>query len=134
MHNQRLRHGLSLIVLCTALAGCTQFEPFQREGTWHQNDAPMHNIAAELVNPQDLYRGTSDPVMTGMFATNAIGASADAGASSGAAAGSGAATGASTAGASTGSSSSSGTGSSGGLGGASVGTGSSASVTGGSMQ
>lgn len=55
-----------------ALAACSQFEPFRRQGTWHENNAPMHNIAVELANPQDLYHGSGHPVLTGNIAETAI--------------------------------------------------------------
>jgi type IV pilus biogenesis protein CpaD/CtpE len=126
MHVQHLRFSIGLAVLCAGLAGCTQFEPFQRQGAWHQNDAPMHNIAAELANPRDLYRGTGDPVLTGTFATSAIGSIADGGAA-GAAAGTTSSGGDNTSGAS----SASGTAS--GLGGAAGASSGATGITGGSM-
>lgn len=60
------------LVAAGGLAGCTQFEPFQRQGTWHENDAPMQNIAIELADPHDLYRGRGDATMTGQMAVTAI--------------------------------------------------------------
>ncbi len=128
MRFHRLPPRLSLVVLCAGLAGCTQFEPFQRQGTWHQNDAPMHNIAAELANPQDLYRGTGNPVLTGTFATSAIGSIADGGA-----AGATTPAGATSSGLGNSSAASSGSGAAGGLGGAASGSSGVTGVTGGSM-
>lgn len=116
-----------------SLSGCTQFEPFQRQGTWHENQAPMQNIAIELANPRDLYRGTGHPVLTGNIASTAIDSvtSTLSGGSSSTGAGSGTAgsTGGSTAGGSVGASGS--TASSGGMGGAS--TGGTGGTTGGAM-
>ncbi|MDD2877111.1 MAG: hypothetical protein PHT60_05895 [Acidiphilium sp.] len=67
--------------IAAGLSGCTQFEPFERQGTWHENNAPMHNIAVESANPQDLDRGPSQPVMTGQFAQTAVGSVFDSAAS-----------------------------------------------------
>jgi type IV pilus biogenesis protein CpaD/CtpE len=126
MHAQHLRFSISLAVLCAGLAGCTQFEPFQRQGTWHQNDAPMHNIAAELANPEDLYHGTGGPVLTGTFATSAIGSIADGSAA-------GAAPGATSSGGDNTSGASSASGAASGLGGAAGASGGATGMAGGSM-
>ncbi len=65
--------AILLVGSALLLAGCTQFEPSQRPDAWHETGAPMHNIAAELVNPEDLVRGSGQPVLTGAIAENAIG-------------------------------------------------------------
>jgi len=62
----------ALIGATLALAGCTQFDPYQRTGTWHTNNAINHNIAVELQNPSDMIRGESTPVITGGIAVKAI--------------------------------------------------------------
>jgi hypothetical protein len=55
-----------------ALAGCSQFDPYQRTGTWHENNAINHNIAVELQNPSDMVHGQSSPALTGTIALGAI--------------------------------------------------------------
>lgn len=55
-----------------ALAGCSQFDPYQRTGTWHENNAINHNIAVELQNPSDMIHGQSSPALTGGIAEYAI--------------------------------------------------------------
>lgn len=62
-----------LIGLPLLLAGCTNLEPFQRPGTWHETNATADNIAAELVNPEDLLHGSGQPVLTGIIAESAVG-------------------------------------------------------------
>lgn len=65
------------LVLCIGstlfLTACADFEPFQRAGTWRETGAAMRNVAAELVNPEDLVDGTSRPVLTGAIAESAVG-------------------------------------------------------------
>lgn len=58
---------------CLPLAGCAGSAPFARPGTWHETNAPMHNIAVELVNPQDLHRGHGGQILTGKIAVSAVG-------------------------------------------------------------
>lgn len=58
---------------CILLTGCAGSAPFTRPGTWHQTNAPMHNITVELVNPQDLHRGHGDQALTGEIAVSAVG-------------------------------------------------------------
>jgi hypothetical protein len=115
-----------------SLAGCTQFEPFQRQGTWHQNDAPMQNIAIELADPHDLYRGRGDAAMTGQMAQSAIDGSPAALAAGAGGSVAGAATGAAT-GSSSGSGGSAGSSGVGMGGGSGASTGSIGSTGGGTM-
>ena len=122
--------GLTLIVpvligATLALTGCTQFDPYQRTGTWHANNAINHNIAVELQNPSDLIRGESHPVLTGGMAVGAISAIAKnpGGSGAGGAAGGAAGGGAGGAGAGAGAGVGAGAGAGGGMGGAGGGTG-----------
>lgn len=70
------KHNLTgfVLICCAAptLAACAQFDPFQRPGTWHETHAATHDIAGELVYPQDLRRGQDQPVLTGALAQTAI--------------------------------------------------------------
>ncbi|MCW8307217.1 hypothetical protein AruPA_09240 [Acidiphilium sp. PA] len=136
--------ALVVAALGMGLSGCSQFEPFQRQGTWHANRAPMQNIEIELANPRDFYRGSSHPVLTGNMATTAIDSATSAlssgssGSSTGSAqSGSGGSAGASSS-AAGGSSGSAGMGSgsmgSGGMGGGSSGGGSMGGMSGGATQ
>lgn len=100
-------HGLiALAAAAIALSACSQFEPFRRQGTWHENNAPMHNIAVELANPHDLYQGAAHPVLTGTMAETAIGGASavigGSGATAGGSTGSASAIGAGAAGAASG--------------------------------
>lgn len=54
------------------LSACSQFEPYQRIGTWHEGNAVDHNIAVELQTPTDLLYGRSSPVLTGAVSNGAI--------------------------------------------------------------
>lgn len=54
------------------LAGCAGSDPFARPGTWHETDAPMHNIAVELVNPRDLHDWNGDQTLSGEIAVSAV--------------------------------------------------------------
>lgn len=62
----------ALLGATVALAGCSQFEPYRRTGTWHENNAINHNIAVELQNPSDMVSGQSSPTLTGTMAVGAI--------------------------------------------------------------
>ncbi len=66
-----VRVVLSAIVAVN-LSACSQFEPYQRVGTWHENNAVDHNIAVELQTPTDLLYGRSSPVLTGAVSNGAI--------------------------------------------------------------
>jgi hypothetical protein len=73
--SRRFRAALVIPVLLgstMALAGCSQFDPYQRTGTWHENNAVNQNIAVELQNPSDMIRGQSSPTLTGRIALGAI--------------------------------------------------------------
>ncbi len=113
----------ALIGATLALAGCTQFDPYQRTGTWHANNAINHNIAVELQNPSDMIRGESHPVITGGIAVGAISGieKKSGGSGGGGSAGGGAGGGAGGAGAGAGAGAGGGAG--GGMGGAGGGTG-----------
>lgn len=62
----------ALLGTTVGLAGCSQFDPYQRTGTWHENNAINHNIAVELQNPSDMVSGQSSPTLTGTIAVGAI--------------------------------------------------------------
>ena len=40
-----------------ALTGCDQTDPLTRNYVWHPTDVNLHNIAAQVDNPEDLLRG-----------------------------------------------------------------------------
>ena len=64
---------IALAGAAALLAGCASNDPFAQPGNWHENDAPMHNIAVELVNPHDLVGGHGDASFTGPIAETAVG-------------------------------------------------------------
>ena len=110
MHKSRPIAFIALAGAAALLAGCASNDPFAQPGNWHENDAPMHNIAVELVNPHDLVGGHGDASFTGPIAETAVGKalkSSSSSGSSGAAGGSG--SGASLGGAGSGLATSSGT-------------------------
>ena len=59
-------------IIAVNLSACSQFEPYQRVGTWHEDNAVDHNIAVELQAPTDLLYGRSSPVLTGAVSDGAI--------------------------------------------------------------
>lgn len=54
------------------LAGCAGSDPFARAGTWHENDAPMHNIAVEMVPPAETPDVSDHRRLSGEIAVGAI--------------------------------------------------------------
>ena len=52
------RIGLAGAVL--ALGACTQYEPFERVGTWRAEGSNQANLATMAANPLDLVQGRSD--------------------------------------------------------------------------
>lgn len=66
-------------IMALLLAGCSNSDPFAQPGTWHENDAPMQNVAAELVNPHDLVMGRESTTLTGTIAVSALGQALDQG-------------------------------------------------------
>ncbi|EGO96195.1 MULTISPECIES: hypothetical protein [Acidiphilium] len=73
MRKSRLIVLVTLAGAAALLAGCASNDPFAQPGNWHENDAPMHNIAVELVNPHDLVGGHGDASFTGPIAETAVG-------------------------------------------------------------
>ena len=73
MHKSRPIALIALAGAAALLAGCASNDPFAQPGNWHENDAPMHNIAVELVNPHDLVAGHGDASFTGPIAETAVG-------------------------------------------------------------
>lgn len=64
---------LGPLALATMLAGCAHSSPFTRPGTWHENNAAMRNLAAEVAYPRDLKHGHADIIYSGSIAQQAIG-------------------------------------------------------------
>jgi hypothetical protein len=62
--------GLACSVI--ALAGCGSLDPYQKEYVWRPTGAPQANIAAQLVNPQDLAVGRGSTVTNANASTLAI--------------------------------------------------------------
>lgn len=54
------RLALPLLV-AIALCGCDSFDPFDRPGTWRPIGANDANLRAMLVEPDELFIGTSEP-------------------------------------------------------------------------
>lgn len=50
--------GLGSVLL--ALGACTQYEPFERVGTWRAEGSNQANLATMAANPLDLVQGRSD--------------------------------------------------------------------------
>jgi len=73
MRKSRLIVLITLAGAAALLAGCASNDPFAQPGNWHENNAPMHNIAVELVNPHDLVGGHGDASFTGPIAETAVG-------------------------------------------------------------
>jgi len=73
MRKSRLIVLVTLAGAAALLAGCASNDPFAQPGNWHENDAPIHNIAVELVNPHDLVGGHGDASFTGPIAETAVG-------------------------------------------------------------
>ncbi|ABQ29704.1 MULTISPECIES: hypothetical protein [Acidiphilium] len=73
MRKSRLIVLVTLAGAAALLAGCASNDPFAQPGNWHENNAPMHNIAVELVNPHDLVGGHGDASFTGPIAETAVG-------------------------------------------------------------
>ena len=73
MRKSRLIVLVTLAGAAALLAGCASNDPCAQPGNWHENDAPMHNIAVELVNPHDLVGGHGDASFTGPIAETAVG-------------------------------------------------------------
>lgn len=61
-------HALTLL----ALAGCSVFDPYLREGTWRPTGAPVANIAAQIARPSDLVRGVDYVPRDSTMATAAV--------------------------------------------------------------
>jgi len=61
-------HALTLL----ALAGCSVFDPYLREGTWRPTGAPAANIAAQIARPSDLVRGVDYVPRDSTMATAAV--------------------------------------------------------------
>ncbi|WP_287849475.1 hypothetical protein [Acidiphilium sp.] len=73
MRKSRLIVLVTLAGAAALLAGCASNDPFAQPGNWHENNAPIHNIAVELVNPHDLVGGHGDASFTGPIAETAVG-------------------------------------------------------------
>ena len=117
MRKSRLIVLFILAGAAALLAGCASNDPFAQPGNWHENDAPMHNIAVELVNPHDLVGGHGDASFTGPIAETAVGKALKSSSSTSSSGSSGAAGGAGGGGSSLGGASSGLATSSGGMGG-----------------
>lgn len=55
-----------LLLVVTGLSACAETDPYNRNYSWQPTGANAHNIAAQVVNKNDLIRGrgatTSDPI------------------------------------------------------------------------
>jgi hypothetical protein len=48
------------VLLALALAACDSFDPYEREGSWRPSAANESNLRAMLVEPDELFVGTSE--------------------------------------------------------------------------
>ena len=60
------------LLLCLALAGCHEYDTYNRPGVWHPDDANVANIAAMASRPADLIRGHGAGESDGRAAVGAI--------------------------------------------------------------
>ena len=60
------------VLLCLALAGCHEYDTYNRPGVWHPDDANVANIAAMASRPADLIRGHGAGESDGRAAVGAI--------------------------------------------------------------
>lgn len=51
---------MALAAMTLAAGGCTQYEPFERVGTWRAEGSNQANLATMAANPLDLVQGRSD--------------------------------------------------------------------------
>lgn len=51
---------IGIIGTLLALGACSQYEPFERVGTWRAEGSNQANLAAMAANPLDLVQGRSD--------------------------------------------------------------------------
>ena len=56
------------IVVALLLAGCAETDPYQRTGMWQPVGANTLNLAAMVVNPNDLLRGRGTTATPGIEA------------------------------------------------------------------
>ena len=60
------------MLLCFCLAGCHEYDTYNRPGVWHPDDANAANIAAMASRPPDLIRGHGAGETEGRAAVGAI--------------------------------------------------------------
>jgi hypothetical protein len=48
------------VLLALALSACDRFDPYEREGSWRPSGANDANLRAMLVEPDELFVGTSE--------------------------------------------------------------------------
>lgn len=60
------------VLAILGLAGCSQADPFTREGMWQPEGVNSRNLAAMVANPADLRRGHGDPGFPGARAAAAV--------------------------------------------------------------
>lgn len=52
---------IGMIGTLLALGACSQYEPFERVGTWRAEGSNQANLATMAANPLDLVQGRGDP-------------------------------------------------------------------------
>jgi len=60
MINIRKLPRVGLVGMMLALGACTQYEPFERVGTWRAEGSNQANLATMAANPLDLVQGRGD--------------------------------------------------------------------------
>ena len=60
------------LLLCFTLAGCHEYDTYNRPGVWHPDAANAANIAAMASRPEDLIRGHGAGETDGRAAVGAI--------------------------------------------------------------
>ncbi len=60
------------LLILLAVAGCSQIDPYTRDGMWQPNGANSLNLAAMTANPLDLVRGHGDAGPQPVEATGAV--------------------------------------------------------------
>ena len=67
----RTLRWLCLAGLAIALPGCSDTDPYARNGMWQPTGANSRNLAAMVANPRDLIRGRGDRGTDGVLAAGA---------------------------------------------------------------
>lgn len=68
----RMRRSFLLLLPLLVMPGCDAFDPYKRDGNWRPAQVNAGNLAALVVNPDELRRGTGATGAVGFTAAGAI--------------------------------------------------------------